>query len=141
MNKLQKNIRSILSGAIAGAVVLGLIGRVAAEIISSLMGKSSNLSSPGIIEALFVGTALGIAGGLLHIQTRKIKLFNRLIQSIILGIILFSLSILVSVLFMNLKINFSPPQILTLVTVFCVFIIYGIGLDLLFNQLKQIYRK
>ena len=79
---------SMLSGAIAGVIILGLVGKFAMAIVSSLLGSNMNLSLPGILEALMIGTVFGVIGGLLHPRIAKIEHFNRVVQGIVLGTIL-----------------------------------------------------
>jgi len=62
MNRLRIIISSILSGAIAGAIILGLMGRFALSIVSLSMGKSTNLSLSGMSEALIAGAIIGVVG-------------------------------------------------------------------------------
>ena len=141
MNRLRIIISSILSGAIAGAIILGLMGRFALSIVSLSMGKSTNLSLSGMSEALIAGAIIGVVGGLFHTQTSKMKYFSNSIRNIILGTTLFAISVFVSVLFMNLRVDFSVDQIFTFITIICMYIVYGFSLDIMINRMKQTNRK
>jgi len=129
-------LMSLLSGAIAGVTVLGLVGRFAMAIVSSLIGSDMNLSLQGLFEALMNGTVFGTIGGLLHLGIGRIEHFNRIVQGIVLGTILFALSIVISILFIKMKIHFTGPQFFTLITVYGVYVAYGISVATLMNWIK-----
>ncbi len=129
-------IMSMLSGAIAGVVILGLVGRFAMVIVALLVGSNASLSLSGIYEAVIVGTVIGVLGGLLHIPIGKIKGFSKLVQGITIGLILFTLSIMLSTLFSKIKIDISGAQLLTFTTIFGVYIVYGVSVITIMNWFR-----
>ncbi len=92
-----------------------------------------NLSLSGIFEALMIGTVFGVIGGLLHLLIGRIEYFSRNVQGIVIGSILFALSLLISILFTKMKIDFTGPQFFSLVTIFGVHVAYGISVVTLVN--------
>jgi hypothetical protein len=124
---------SMLSGAIAGVIILGLVGRFAIAIVSSLIGSNMNLSLSGIFEALMIGT---VTGGLLHLLIGRIEYFSRNVQGIVIGSILFALSLVISILFTKMNIDFTGPQFFSLITIFGVYVAYGVSVVTLVNWIK-----
>ncbi len=129
----------MLSGAIAGVFILGLVGKFAMALISILIDSSMNLSFLGISEALMIGTGLGVIGGLLHLCISRVEYFSKGVQGVVLGAILFALSIIISILFTKMKTNFTGTQFLTLTTIFGVYIMYGITVVTLMNWIRFRY--
>lgn len=129
-------IISMLSGAITGVVILGLVGRFAMVTVSLLVGSNTNLSLSGIYEAVMIGSVIGVLGGLLYIPIGKIKSFSKFVQGITIGLILFTLSLTLSTLFSRIKIDISAAQLLTLITILGVYIVYGVGVITLMNWFR-----
>lgn len=130
---------SVLSGAITGFIVLGFIGRFSMAIVSALIGNDTNLSLSGILQALIIGTIVGIVGGFIYLLVGRIKNFNKVAQGIVLGMVLFVLSVVISALFTQMKIDFTGPQYFMFVAAFCVYIAYGISEAILTNWIKLKY--
>jgi len=126
---------SMSLGAIAGSLILGLAGKIIMAILSLLVGSSTNLSLPGIFEAMIFGAVMGTVGGLLATGIKKIENLKRLNQSLVIGITLYAISILLSSLLSKIKINFFGLQFLTLIVVFGMYILYGFCITNLINRI------
>jgi hypothetical protein len=127
----------MLSGAVAGVVILGLVGKIAMVIVSLLMGSNTNLSLSGIYEAIIIGTVFGIIGGLIQIPVGRIKEFSMFVQGIVIGLILFALSILLSTLFTRMKFDFSVAQLLTFAAIFGIYVFYGVSVITIVNWFRS----
>jgi len=132
---------SSISGIITGAFILGIIGRFVTTIVSVSMGKNLNLSFSGIIEALAIGSVAGLCGGILNCGIRRIDQLNRFVQSILLSLVMFAVSVLVSVQFIKMEIDFSCNQFFILFIIYCVYVGYGFSVNMVTDWIVQLREK
>ena len=127
---------SVFSGAVAGVVVLGLVGHFAMIIVSFLFGSDKNFSATGFFHILVLGLVVGICGGIINFVIAKFWNFNKFIHSFSVGVILFSLSLLFAVFFVKMKLVLTNTQIITLSIVFIIYLVYGYTVDFLIDYWK-----
>jgi hypothetical protein len=133
---------ALLAGAISGAIILGLAGRVATAGVALITGNSLNLSLRGVLEVVIVGTFVGAIGGVLLLALRNVYPGNRFVLGIIVGIILFVCSIFFVSVSGRVAFDGSFIQFFTLGVVAAVFVIYGIwtaALLIRFNHYRRKY--
>lgn len=136
MNRNHLTLISILSGAAAGVIVIGLIGRLAMAIVSLLTGSSANLSLSGVAEALVLGAVFGVVGGLLNVRLSRNESSGKVAQGVALGAILFALSIGISMTSTKMRIDFAGKQFFTLATAFGIYVVYGICVVTFVEKIK-----
>ena len=141
MKKSSVIIISMLSGAITGAFVLGLIGKFVMALISIFVGSNMNLSLSGILESLIIGTGVGAFGGLINVRISNSETLSMTGQGLVLGTILYALSVLMTIVLTKMKIDLTGQQFFTLVAVFGIYIVYGLSAAALLNRLKLQYPK
>lgn len=89
---------ALAAGALAGALVLGLLGRVATAGIAVAVGRDLNLSLRGILEVFALGLVVGGVGGLFLVPVRRLFPASRAARDLLLGVALFAASFLVFLL-------------------------------------------
>jgi len=127
---------ALLAGALAGALVLGLVGRAATAGLAYAIGQDTNLSLRGLIEVLMVGLLVGGVGGLLLLPVRRLFPASRTTRNLALGILLFAGSSLA--VFLRGRPGFAVGG-LTLVTaavVAAVYVLYAFTADALLGRLQ-----
>jgi hypothetical protein len=62
MQGRSSNARTVVTGAVLGAVVPGLGGRLATAVLAAALGVPANLSAVGLAEATLVGSIWGVVG-------------------------------------------------------------------------------
>jgi len=129
MSRRYRASMVVLVGAALGAVVLGLGGRVATAALARATGRATNLSFGGLAEVLLVGTAAGALGGLLLLAARRLPVRGSAVRGLLVGIVLFLLSLLVAYVGHGAHLGENVKQALTLAVAAAVFVVYGIALD------------
>lgn len=84
------------AGALAGALVLGLGGRLLMAIVVLLAGGQPGFSLGGSFEVLVVGTGYGAGGGLLLLLLLRTGGTRRRSAAALLGVLLFAVAWLTS---------------------------------------------
>jgi hypothetical protein len=130
--------RSVLAGAVSGALVLGIVMRVFTALISLMRNDAVNLSLCNLAEILALGLALGIVGGLLffalHLAYRAAS-FK--IKGAVAAVILFSVSGLIQVLRGRILFYLEPIQFLMFMLSLAVCLLYGLLLAGLVGLLEK----
>jgi len=127
----------LLAGAVSGALILGLVARVATAGVALLAGLPANLSFRGMLESSVVGALLGVAGGfLLPVIGRALGRGGPL-RGVVTGVVLFFCALLVAWARGRIQLDLSGPQPITLIVVFVAFLIYGIAADALLARLRS----
>jgi hypothetical protein len=129
---------AVLAGAVAGAVVLGAIGRIAVAGVALIIEGPVNISARGVLEVVVVGVLVGAIGGILLLPVRSLVRGGRVIRGLVLGAVLFIASFLLSLLRGWTSLSFSRnPLPLTLVTVAAVYVIFAITADALLSWFER----
>lgn len=123
-------LAAVVTGAIAGAVVLGLAGRAAMAAIAVTIGSPANLSLLGVVEVVAVGAILGAAGGLLALLARKLLPGTRAGRVVLVAAILFGFSLARG------RVDWSAGEFLvpTLAAAALIFLVYAAAEDLLLGR-------
>ncbi len=120
---------ALVSGAIAGTVILGIVGRAVTVTIAVATDNPLNLSLKGAMEVVIIGTLIGAIGGILLFVLRR-NLSNVLyLRGIVVGALLFTCSVLVLLTWGTFRFSYSGLQLLTLISVLIVYMAYGIIAD------------
>ncbi len=126
MRDYRELIAALLAGAVAGALVLGIVGCAVMAGVSLVTENALNLSLKGALEVFIVGTLGGVLGGILLFTVRKVHRDCKMACGITVGAILFVLSFLFAWVSGNITLGLSSVQLLTLSEVAIMFLIYGI---------------
>ena len=122
---LSRKAKIVFVSALSGAVVLGIFSRSITVIIALLNEKPTNLSLWGYTEVTFVGTMLGVFGGIILLGIKK-YIQPGIYRGIILGIILYAGSIMFGMMNRQLTLGENPDALITLVSIGGVYAFYGI---------------
>ncbi|MCB1163027.1 MAG: hypothetical protein R3C71_12170 [Candidatus Krumholzibacteriia bacterium] len=114
------------AGAIAGATILGLFGRIAMAAVAWAVGAPLNLSAAGLLEVLVLGALLGAAGGSL-LRLPLLARRSTGAAGVLMGLLLFALALLLSALGGRLRLEATPLQALTVAVVLADFLLYGVA--------------
>jgi hypothetical protein len=87
---------ALAAGALAGALVLGVGGRLLMAIVALLAGGQPSFSLGGSLEVLVVGTGYGVVGGLLLPLLPRTAGAGRWPAPALLGVLLFAVAWLTS---------------------------------------------
>ena len=128
---------ALISGAAAGAVVLGIVGRMATAGVAYITGNTTNLSLSGVLEILIVGTLAGTLGGLLLLIVKRRCGAGRFGRGAITGISLFASSLLLSWAKEKIELSTNSTQLFSLIVVVIIFIAYGVCADALLARLEK----
>jgi len=134
MKEFPKAPFAVFLGAVVGCVVLGLVGRGVTAGLALSMGREANLSLNGLVESAIVGAVFGAVGGLLLLPVRKLVPAAGAGRGLLLGLLLFLGSLLLTRLLGRAAFDSSTTQALTLGVVAVVYIAYGVVLDGLFSR-------
>lgn len=96
MQRCKEAVLALAAGAITGALVLGVGGRLLMAALVLAAGGRPGFSFGGSIEVVMVGTAYGAVGGLLLLPLRQAVGGNRRLAGPLLGLVLFGLGWLTS---------------------------------------------
>jgi hypothetical protein len=119
-------ILTLLAGAVAGAMVLGIAGRAVTAGIALVTGNALNLSLKSVLEVFIVGTLVGALGGILLFTVRKVHRGSEMACGITVGAILFVSSFLLAWVSGNIALGVSSIQLLTMGVVAIMFLVYGV---------------
>ena len=97
MKNFPDLLLALLSGAISGALVLGITSRIVIAILSIVLGNSLYLSLRGIIEVVFLGALIGAVGGCLLFLLRNIFRDYKIVWGIVTGLLLFFCAMLITI--------------------------------------------
>jgi len=125
---------ALVSGAISGALILGIAGRTAIALLSFITGNSLNLSLSGILQTIFLGIIIGSIGGMLLFIIKNLFRINRLNAAILSGLILFIGSIIFAMVIGTFVFEISFIQLGTLIIVVMMFLLYGVFAAGLLNR-------
>jgi len=117
---------TLLSGAVSGALILGITGRTVIAIFSLITENSLNLSLRGILQAIFLGIIIGSIGGMLLFIVKNLFRINRFNSAILTGFILFIVSLFLAVVNGKFVLDISYTQFFTLIIVVMMFLLYGV---------------
>ena len=120
---------TLILGATLGAIVLGIVGRVAMVGVALITENDVNLSLKGVLVVILLGTLLGAVGGLVLLPLRKMLLGGNAFRGILLGFILFGFSLAAAPVSIGMAFDPRSAGGLTLAIVAIVYVIYGITLD------------
>jgi len=137
MGNHRTSVSAVLAGAIAGVVVLGVIGRVVMAGVALVTGSPLNISMRGLLEVLFVGVLVGAIGGFLLLPVRSVVRGGQMARGAVLGALLFLGSFLFSLLWRMCLSSSQTVLPLTLVVVGVLFVIYGIAVEVLMTRLER----
>lgn len=128
-------IRTLSAGAVAGAVILGLAGRAATAAVAAVAGLATNLSLRGMLEAVAVGTVVGIAGAGILLALRAVGSRPGPGAGVALGLVLFAASFVLG--WFRARIAFGTDGVLTatLIVVAAVYVVYGLALSAAVSRL------
>ncbi len=141
MRYYREVLLALLAGAISGALVLGIAGRVTMAGVALINGNSLNLSLKGVLEVVIVGTLVGTVGGGILFAFRSVYRSYGFASGIIVGVILFVSSTFLVVVSGSINFDMSFIQFLTLSFVFTMFMIYGVCASALLQRFKRNWRK
>jgi hypothetical protein len=122
------------SGAISGALVLGIAGRAAIAIVTLAQDNSLYLSSRGVVEVMLLGTLIGAVGGCLLFMLGNMFRGYGIVTGIVTGLILFSGAMLFAIARRRIDFDKSFIQLPTTIVVFIIFAIYGVVVIVLLNR-------
>lgn len=128
-------MRAVAAGAIAGAVILGIIGRLATVGVAIVTGFPLNLTARGWFEVAVAGAAVGAVGGvLLNAMRSRLQPPKR---GVIVGAVLFGAMAVAS--WAGGRIGAGAPAVtwITLAVVAVVFVVYGLGADVLLDRFEK----
>jgi peptidoglycan/LPS O-acetylase OafA/YrhL len=136
MNESHPATPALLAGAVAGALILGLAGRLAMAAVALATGHPTNLSLRGLVMVTLVGAVVGALGGVLVLVLRRTYRGSGPARGLAAGAVMFLGSMLVAVVTGKLP-GVSPIQILTLAVVAATFLVYGVSADALLSRFEQ----
>lgn len=128
----------LLSGLIAGVLILGVGGKLSMTLMAYAVDASLNLSIRGIAETLFLGGVIGIAGTFLALPLKKIFQKTPFFQGVILGLLLFFLTLIIVYAFSELTFHNSGIQWLTFAVVALLYTVYGVFMEIILDRSQQI---
>jgi len=117
---------TLLSGAVSGALILGITGRMVIAIFSLITGNALNLSLRGILQSIFLGSIIGSIGGILLFIVINLFRINGFNSAILTGFILFIVSLFLAVVNGKFVLDISYTQFFTLIIVVMMFLLYGV---------------
>jgi len=117
---------ALVSGAISGALILGIAGRTVIALLSLYTGSSINLSLGGILQNIFLGIIIGSIGGILLFIVKNLFQINRFNSAILTGLILFVGSLIFAVVSDKFVFDGSIIQLFALIVVVMMFLLYGV---------------
>jgi len=123
---------ALLAGAIVGVIVLGIFGRLTFSVLAVVAGQPLNFSVMGVFEVLIISAIIGALGGGLFLLLINRHWFTRVVSGLISGLILFIFSVavftVIGVLYWG-----TPIVLFTVFLSGLLFVIYGMGIDLVTN--------
>lgn len=126
--------KALGAGAIAGAVVLGFLSRIATALLAMATGHPHNLSGRGIMEVAVLGTALGAVGGFALLLLKSRHCESTPISGLILGGLVFLGTSALSWASGRLDLTQTQPVVATLVVVAVFCFAYGVLAQVLFQR-------
>ncbi len=136
MNESPSTSSALFAGAIAGALILGLAGRLVLAGVALASGNPTNLSFRGLVMVTLVGAVVGAIGGILVLVLRRSYRGSGPGRGLAAGAIMFLGSILVALVTGKLP-GISPIQALTLAVVAAIFLVYGVSADALLSRVER----
>jgi hypothetical protein len=127
---------ALLTGAVMGALVLGITGRMATAVITLITGHEPNLSLSGGLEAVIVGTLIGAVGGILMLAVSRFHGGSKLARGATVGGMLAICSRLGASIFGKITLGVSSIRPVMLGIVAVMYAVYGIGADALLTWLE-----
>ncbi|MBU1699140.1 MAG: hypothetical protein KJ970_07775 [Candidatus Eisenbacteria bacterium] len=127
----------MILGAAMGALIIGLLGRVVMVVVALAAAHNPNLSLNGILLVLLLGTFLGAIGGLVLLLTRSIFHLTGMAGGAVIGVLLFVLTCLITLLRGGLDTSRGPLLLVTLGSALLIFILYGVALNGMVTRLEK----
>ena len=125
MTKHGPKKKIVLIGTLSGAVILGLLTRLAMAIIALSTNNPVNLSIRSFAETIVVGAVVGAIGGIVLLGIRAL-ISAGIARGIILGFLLFSGSLMTGLIAGRVTFGEQPITFITFVYLGVVFLLYGI---------------
>jgi len=118
--------KAICAGAVAGGIVLGLLGRAATAAVAAGMGRPIHLSARGLLEVAALGVIVGAIGGALLPMLRHRRHLPGPVPGFIVGTAVFVGSVFVAWLSRRIELTATGPLPMTLAAVSVVCLSYGV---------------
>ncbi len=122
--------QALAAGVIAGVAVLGIFGRIAFSVLAAVARQPLNFGVVGVFEVLIISALVGAIGGGLFLLLSEKTRFTGIVSGMFAGLSLFVLSVVVSSAIGFLHWG-TPVVLLTVFIAGLIFVIYGIGTNLL----------
>ncbi len=136
MNNHTDSLKTVIVGTYVGAMIIGIAGRYLMALLAILMGVDPNLSLSGVLIATLIGAVVGFAGGGIKLFFHKRGKSQILQNGVFIGIILF----FVSLLFSMVQTGFTGVKgmgLLTMTVVLILFLIYGFLMDRILARITK----
>ena len=121
--------RALIAGAISGALVLGVLGKLALAVVALVTGLPTNLSPRGMLEAALIGAVVGALGGALLPTLRAAMPGAGPRRGVLLGMLLFVTTTSLALIAGLVRVEPLPVLSATLFVVVVTFIGFGLVLD------------
>jgi hypothetical protein len=137
MRKFDRIPAALVCGAISGAVILGIFGRLATATLAMIYGQPTNISLRGILEVVAVGAAAGTLGGVLIVMLRKVEEWSEIVRGVVAGLILFLASLFFALIRGRISIVPTAGQFFSLIVIAVFFLLYGVLVVLLIRRFER----
>ena len=128
---------SLVTGAIVGAVVLGIAGKIVMVFVAYRIGSEPNISLKGILEVLLFGGLVGTVGGILVLPLRKIVHGGTILRGFALGVILFGATLFTVIHADRFEFNNSGLQWFIFSIVVFMYTIFGAILETILTRFEK----
>ncbi|MBT4088215.1 MAG: hypothetical protein HN580_21270 [Deltaproteobacteria bacterium] len=128
---------SLVTGAIVGAVVLGIVGKIVMVFVAYRIGSEPNISLKGILEVLLFGGLVGTVGGILVLPLRKIVHGGTILRGFALGVILFGATLFTVIHADRFEFNNSGLQWFIFSIVVFMYTIFGAILETILTRFEK----
>ena len=126
---MSKATLHLFTGAVIGALVLGLFGRACMAGVAALGGHDHNLTFRGVMQVIRLGAVAGAIGGLLLLIVRRLLPIRAPLPGILVGGILFAASIVFAQALGRAPHGPETRSLLTFAVAGICYLLYGAALD------------
>lgn len=118
-------VNAVAVGALVGALILGIAGRLATALVAVATGYPANLSLAGIFQVAISGAIFGAVGGLFLLLSGRILPDRPALAGLSVGIVLFLLSLALTYFSRGMTLEMDGPLPLTLAVSALVFVAFA----------------
>lgn len=134
-NDFKKRISiGLVTGAVVGALIIGIGGRLAMRVIALMAGRQGGFSWGGTFDVITLGLLIGLFSGVVYGFVEKKGFSNYVLNGCLYGTLLFVVLLILPIDGKGAAKGFPEMQTEIYLIFALLLIIYGIGLASLFRR-------